>query len=92
MEKDNYYNVHKPKEDDKVSIAVAFLKDHALQWWTSQNEQELEVALNLTWIDFKKLLVDRFMPEYQVLWKKMNLVQMRHMMFLRPMCTFLMPK
>jgi hypothetical protein len=33
---DNYYDVQRPEEDDKVSIAVTFLKDHALQWWTSK--------------------------------------------------------
>ena len=30
LEMDNYYDVQKPKEGDKVSIAVTFLKDHAL--------------------------------------------------------------
>jgi hypothetical protein len=36
LEMDNYYDVQRPEEDDKVSIAVTFLKDHALQWWTSK--------------------------------------------------------
>ena len=38
LEMDNYYDVQKPKEGDKVSIAVSFLKDYALQWWTSKKE------------------------------------------------------
>jgi hypothetical protein len=38
LEIDNYYNVQRPEEDDKVSIAVTFLKDHALQWWTSKKK------------------------------------------------------
>ena len=40
LEMDNYYDVQKPEEGDKVSIVVTFLKDHALQWWTSKKEQE----------------------------------------------------
>jgi hypothetical protein len=35
LEIDNYYDVQKPKEDNKVSIAVTFWKDHVLQWWGS---------------------------------------------------------
>jgi hypothetical protein len=78
LEMDNYYDVRRPKEDDKVSIAVTFLKDYALQWWTSKKIQELKLATNLTWVGFKELLVDRFTPEYQELREGMNLVQMRH--------------
>ena len=32
LQMDNYYDVQKPKEGDKVSIAVIFFKDCALQW------------------------------------------------------------
>jgi hypothetical protein len=78
LEIDNYYDVQRPEEDDKVSIAVTFLIDHALQWWTSKNEQEPELATNLTWVGFKEWLVNRFMLEYQELREGMNLVQMRH--------------
>ena len=78
LEMDNYYDVQRPEEDDKVSIAVTFLKDHALQWWTCKKEQEPEVVAGLTWVGFKELLVDRFTPEYQELREGMNLVQMRH--------------
>ena len=78
LEMDNYYDVQRPEEDDKVSIAVTFLKDHALQWWTCKKEQEPEVVVGLTWVRFKELFVDRFMPEYQELREGMNLVQMRH--------------
>ena len=38
LEMDNYYDIQKPDDEDKVSIAVTFLKDHVLQWWTSKNE------------------------------------------------------
>jgi hypothetical protein len=31
LEMDNYYDVQRPEEDDKDSIAVTFLKDHAFQ-------------------------------------------------------------
>ena len=62
---DNYYDVQKPEEDDKVAIAVTFLKDHALQWWTSKKEQDMELVASLTWNGFKELLSERFTPEYQ---------------------------
>ena len=78
LEMDNYYDVQKPKEGDKVSIVVTFLKDHALQWWTSKKEQEPEMVASLTWVGFKELLVERFTLEYQELREGMNLVQMRH--------------
>ena len=48
LQMDNYYDVQNPEEGDKVSIAVIFLKDHALQWWTSKKEQELEMVARLT--------------------------------------------
>jgi hypothetical protein len=83
LEMNNYYNVQRPEEDDKVSIVVTFLKDHALQWWTSKKKQEPELAANLTWVGFKELLVDRFTLEYQELREGMNLVQMRHTGFLK---------
>jgi hypothetical protein len=41
-------------------------------------QQKAIVAANLTWINFKELLVDKFMREYQNLCEEMNLVQMRH--------------
>jgi hypothetical protein len=78
LEMDNYYDVQKPDEEDKVSIAVTFFKDHALQWWTSKKEQEPELVANLTWVGFKDMLSERFTPEYQELREGMNLVQMRH--------------
>ncbi|MGH3053573.1 MAG: hypothetical protein ACRDL7_01175, partial [Gaiellaceae bacterium] len=78
LEMDNYYDVQKPEEEDKVSIAVTFLKEHALQWWTSKKEQEPELVANLTWDGFKDMLSERFTPEYQELREGMNLVQMRH--------------
>ena len=78
LEMDNYYDVQKPEEGDKVSIAVTFLEDHALQWWTSKKEQEPEMVANLTWVGFKELLIERFALEYQKLCEGINLVQMRH--------------
>ena len=38
------------------------------------------MVASLTWVGFKELLVERFMPEYQKLCEGMNLVQMRHTM------------
>ena len=78
FETDNYYDVQKLKEGEKVSIVVTFLKNHALQWWTSKKEQKFEMVASLTWIGFKELLIERFTPKYQDLREGMNLVQMRH--------------
>ena len=44
LEMDNYYDVQKPKEEDKVSNAITFLKEHVLQWLTSKKEQEPEMV------------------------------------------------
>ena len=38
LKMDNYYDVERPKEEDEVSIAVTFLKEHACQWWTCKKE------------------------------------------------------
>ena len=73
LELNKYYDVQKPEEGDKVAIAITFLKDYALQWWTSKKEKEPEMVASLTWIGFKE-----FMLEYQELREGMNLVQMRH--------------
>ena len=78
LEIDNYYDVQKPEEGDKASIAITSLKDHVFQWWTSKKEQEPEMVESLSWIGFKELLVERFTLEYQELHEGMNLVQMRH--------------
>lgn len=47
LELNNYYDVQRPEVDKKVVIAVTFLKDRALEWWTRKNAQELEVVANL---------------------------------------------
>ena len=36
---DNYYDVQKLDDEEKVSIAVSFLKDYALQWWTTKRSK-----------------------------------------------------
>ena len=35
----NYHDVQQSNVDNKVVIAVIFLKDHMLGWWTSKNAQ-----------------------------------------------------
>ena len=57
---------------------ATFLGNHALELWISNKVQELEVVINLTWVGFKELLVERFTPDCQELREGMNLVQMRH--------------
>jgi hypothetical protein len=53
LEVDNYYDVQKLDKEDKISIDLTFLKDHALQWLTSKKKQESEVVISLTWTSFK---------------------------------------
>jgi hypothetical protein len=75
---DNYYYVQKLDEEDKVSIADTFLKDHALQWWTSKKDQEPKLVATLTWVTFKELISNRFKSKYQDLREGMNWLQMKH--------------
>jgi hypothetical protein len=63
--------------DNKVSKAVTFLKDHALEMWISKIAQEPKVVANLTSVDFIELFVKNFTREYQELLEGINLVQMR---------------
>ena len=44
---------------------------------TSKKEQESKVVGSLIWIGFKKLVIERFILEYQKLCEDMNLVQIR---------------
>jgi hypothetical protein len=37
LEMDNYYDVQRPKRDNKVSKALTFVIEHLLEWWTSKN-------------------------------------------------------
>jgi hypothetical protein len=37
LEMDNYYDVQRPKRDNKVSKALTFVIDHLLEWWTRKN-------------------------------------------------------
>ena len=69
---DNFYDVQKPSDEDKVSIAVIFLKDHVLWWQTSKKDQKPELVANLTWIGFKELMSDRLTFKYQELHKGMK--------------------
>jgi hypothetical protein len=39
FEMDNSYDVQKLDDEDKVPIAVSFLKDYALQWWTTRRSR-----------------------------------------------------
>ena len=76
---ENYYDVQRLKVDDKLAIVVIFLKDHAINWWSIKNAQELEVVANLIWVVFKELVVESFMPKYEEFCEGINLVQMWHM-------------
>jgi hypothetical protein len=50
LEMDNYYDAQKL---DKISMVVTFLKDHALEWWTSKKRK------NTRWWQIWSRLVSR---------------------------------
>jgi hypothetical protein len=77
LEIGNYYDVQRPERDNKVSKAVVFFIVYGLEWWTSKNAYEPKVVASLNWVGFMELLVERFIPVYQLLCEEMNLVQMR---------------
>ena len=77
LELDLYFEAQDVDEGSKVSNAMAFLKEHALQWWTSYREDNPEAVSNLTWADFKNLLKDRFTPQYQSLRDGVNMIKLK---------------
>ncbi|GJW18090.1 putative reverse transcriptase domain-containing protein, partial [Tanacetum coccineum] len=51
------------RENQKVRYAASSFVNKALTWWNTQiQERGREVAIGMTWNDFKALLVDEFCP------------------------------
>ena len=77
VELELYFEAQRALEEDKITIAVTFLKDHALLWWTHFRSESPEVVDNLTWPGFKELIGDRFTPEYQDIRDGVALVRLK---------------
>ena len=77
VELELYFEAQRALEGDKITIAVTFLKDHALFWWTHFRSESPEVVDNLTWPGFKELISDRFTPEYQDIRDGVALVRLK---------------
>lgn len=52
LEMNNFYDVQKSQEDNKVFIVITFLKDYVFEWWISKKLQEPKVVASLIWIGF----------------------------------------
>ena len=77
VELELYFEAQRAREEDKITIAVTFLKEHALLWWTRYRDENAGVVSNLTWAGFKGILSDRFTPEYQDIRDGMALVRLK---------------
>jgi hypothetical protein len=78
--------------DDKVCIVATWLKNHVVEWGTTKNMQKPSIVANSIWVGFMKLNVQRSTPTLQDLLEGINLLQIRFMGVLRPMCMILTPK
>jgi hypothetical protein len=77
VELELYFEAQRAREEDKITIAVTFLKEHALLWWTRYRDENAGVVSNLTWTGFKGILSDRFTPEYQEIRDGMALMRLK---------------
>ncbi|GKF74658.1 reverse transcriptase domain-containing protein, partial [Tanacetum coccineum] len=54
-------------EDYKVKFATGTLTEEALSWWNSFSQPiRIEEAYNITWVEFKKLLIKKYSPRTEV--------------------------
>ncbi|GJW18978.1 hypothetical protein Tco_0026414 [Tanacetum coccineum] len=54
-------------EDCKVKFAAGTLTEEALSWWNSLAQPiRIEEAYNITWVEFKKLLIMKYCPQTKV--------------------------
>ncbi|GJW29648.1 reverse transcriptase domain-containing protein [Tanacetum coccineum] len=54
-------------EDCKVKFATGTLIEEALSWWNSFAQPiGIEEAYNITWVEFKKLLIKKYCPRTEV--------------------------
>ncbi|GJW37718.1 reverse transcriptase domain-containing protein [Tanacetum coccineum] len=58
---------HNCTDDCKVKFATGTLKEEALSWWNSFAQPiGIEEAYNITWLEFKKLLIKKYCPRTEV--------------------------
>jgi len=57
VELELYFEIQRAPEGDTITIAVTFLKDHVLLWWTHFQGESPKVVENLNWTSFKNSLV-----------------------------------
>nr|GEW61390.1 reverse transcriptase domain-containing protein [Tanacetum cinerariifolium] len=54
-------------EDCKVKFATGTLTEEALPWWNSFAQPiGIEEAYNITWVEFKKLLIKKYYPQTEI--------------------------
>ncbi|GJW05210.1 putative reverse transcriptase domain-containing protein [Tanacetum coccineum] len=54
-------------KDYKVKFATGTLTEEALSWWNSFAQPiRIEEAYNITWVEFKKLLIKKYYPRTEV--------------------------
>nr|GEV71669.1 reverse transcriptase domain-containing protein [Tanacetum cinerariifolium] len=54
-------------EDCKVKFATGTLTEEALSWWNSFAQPiGIEEAYNITWVEFKKLLINKYYPRTEI--------------------------
>nr|GFB99671.1 reverse transcriptase domain-containing protein [Tanacetum cinerariifolium] len=54
-------------EDCKVKFATGTLNEEALSWWNSFSQPiGIEEAYKITWVEFKKLLINKYCPRTEV--------------------------
>ncbi len=61
---------------EQLCFVQMLLKDHGLNWWTTQKEM-LDLLYMLMWEQFKSWLNERFTPHRQVLKDSMELLELQ---------------
>ncbi|GJW33032.1 putative reverse transcriptase domain-containing protein [Tanacetum coccineum] len=60
-------HISKSSDNSKVEYAACLLQCRALTWWNTQMQTRgCEAALQLTWEEFKKLLLEEYCPKSEV--------------------------
>ena len=55
---------HSGGEHQKVQVAAGLLGENALTWWAEYIKDHEIVKSEMTWTEFKTLVMSRFTPEY----------------------------
>ncbi|GJZ07791.1 putative reverse transcriptase domain-containing protein [Tanacetum coccineum] len=72
-------HISKCSDNSKVEYAACLIQGRALTWWNTQVQTRgREAALQLTWEEFKKLLLEEYYPKSEV--QKLNSKFWNHVM------------